>query len=237
VHRLTRLVGSTIIGVATALAIIAIAIPLFLNPAWVAFEQGRAQAAAWTGFDAADLHASTDSILHDLVIGPAAFDVTVAGRPVLDERERQHMRDVRGVFTGFFAVTAALGLAALAIAVWRRRSPSGRSASWSAVRAGAVGLAAGLIVVGAIALVAFDALFEFFHRVLFPGGSYTFDPRTDRLVQLFPFDFWQETAIVLGVVCIVAATVVALIAHRRLGVGHVVSATSMEPGAEPMIVR
>src|SRR6476619_6215347 len=92
------------------------------------------------------------------------------------------------------------------------------SDSTCATRAGAIGLAVGLVVVGAVATVAFDALFEMFHRVFFAGGSYTFDPRTERLVQLFPFDFWQETALVLGVVCIAAATVVALIAHRRLGV-------------------
>ena len=51
--------------------------------------------------------------------------------------------------------------------------------------------------------------FELFHELLFAGGSYTFDPLHERLVQLFPEQFWSETAIVL-VVAILAAR------HRRV---------------------
>ena len=75
-------------------------------------------------------------------------------------------------------------------------------------------LVGGVIVAGAIAAVAFDAVFEIFHRLFFPGGTYTFDPSTDRLVQLFPFDFWSETTIVLGVVIIALALIVWAIARR-----------------------
>lgn len=208
--------GSAAIGAATGLSIIALAIPLFLNPVWVPFEQDRTQAMAWTGFDATRLSAATGSILHDLVIGPPAFDVAVDGRPVLDERERQHMRDVRGVFIGFYALTIVAMVGAVIVMARRRASAAGRTSTWAAVRAGAIGLAVGLVVVGAVATVAFDALFETFHRVFFAGGSYTFDPRTERLVQLFPFDFWRETALVLGVVCLVVAGLVAAVAHRRV---------------------
>ena len=212
------------IGIATAFAIVAVTIPLFLNPVWVSFEQGRAQAAAWTGFAPADLRAATDAILADLVVGPPDFDVAVDGTAVLNERERGHMRDVRGVFIGFFAV--ALVLTAGAIAIAARRDTAGRRASWAAVRGGAVGLVVVLVVAGAVALVAFDALFETFHRLFFPGGSYTFDPSTDRLVQLFPFRFWQETAIAVGIVSVIVAAVVAGVASRRL-------ARDSEPTAAP----
>ena len=95
--------ANVLIGLATALAIVAVTLPLFLNPVWVAFEQGRAEATAWTGFTEPELRAATDAILADLVVGPPDFDVAVAGTPVLNERERGHMRDVRGVFIGFFA--------------------------------------------------------------------------------------------------------------------------------------
>lgn len=204
--------ANTLIGLATALAIVALTLPLFLNPWWVAFEQGRAEATAWTGFTEAELRAATDAILSDLVFGPPGFDVVVGGEPVLNERERGHMRDVRGVFIGFFAVATALAAAALAISA-RRRGPE-RAQSWRAVQGGALGLIAVLIVGGIVSFVAFDALFETFHRIFFAGGSYTFDPATERLVQLFPFRFWQETAIVLGAVCIVLAAVVAAVANE-----------------------
>jgi integral membrane protein (TIGR01906 family) len=202
------------IGIATALAIVAVTIPLFLNPLWVAFEQGRSRADAWTGFTRADLRTATDAILADLVVGPPDFDVAVNGTPVLNERERGHMRDVRGVFIGFFAV--ALVLVVAAALVTARRDADGRRAAWRAVRGGSVGLVATLVVAGAIALVAFDVLFETFHRLFFPGGSYAFDPATERLVQLFPFQFWQETAIAVGVVSAVLALAVAGVTTRRL---------------------
>jgi integral membrane protein (TIGR01906 family) len=205
------------IALATAIAIVALTIPLFLNPIWVGFEQGRAQATAWAGFSETDLRAATDSILADLVFGPPDFDIDVAGTPVLEERERAHMRDVRGVFLGFFVVAGILAVVAIAIAVMGRADR--RVATWRSVRAGALGLVATLVVAGVVALVAFDALFEVFHRLLFAGGSYTFDPRTDRLVQLFPFQFWQETAIAVGVVAIVVALIVAAVAGRRLAAG------------------
>jgi uncharacterized membrane protein len=76
-------------------------------------------------------------------------------------------------------------------------------------------LIAALVIGGIIAFAAFDTLFEVFHQLLFPGGSYDFDPSTEKLVQLFPFAFWQETAIAVGAAAIVIAVVVALIAYRR----------------------
>ncbi len=206
-------VANTLIGLATALAIVAVTLLMFLNPIWVAFEQGRAEATAWSGFTEPELRAATDSILSDLVFGPPEFDVAVAGLPVLNERERGHMRDVRGLFIGFFAVAAALIAVALVVAARRRGSE--RARSWRAVQGGALALIAALVVGGVVSFVAFDALFETFHRIFFAGGSYTFDPATERLVQLFPFRFWQETAIVVGAVCIVVAGIVAAVASVR----------------------
>jgi integral membrane protein (TIGR01906 family) len=211
---LGRRAATLLIAAATALGILTASIPLFLNPVWVAFEQGRAEATAWTGYSEPQLRAATDAILADLVLGPPAFDVEVAGAPVLNERERGHMRDVRSVFGGFFLVTLVLVVAAVVVA---RRRPR---IALRAVRDGAIALAVGLVAAGAIALVAFDVLFEVFHRLLFPAGSYTFDPSTERLVQLFPFRFWQETAIALGLVAIVLAAVVALVTQRRLRAGR-----------------
>ena len=205
--------ANTLIGLATALAIVAVTLPLFLNPLWIAFEQARSQATAWTGFTEPELRSATDAILSDLVIGPPAFDVAVGGSPVLNERERGHMRDVRGVFVGFFAAAALLGV--VAIVVHARRRGAARSGSWRAMRAGALTLIVVLVVAGVVALVAFEAMFEVFHRIFFAGGSYTFDPSTERLVQLFPFAFWQETALAVGVVCIALAGLLAIVASRR----------------------
>lgn len=219
-HTARERAAAVLIAVATALGIVALVIPLFLNPVWVAFEQGRADAAAWTGYTDPDLRAATDAILADLVLGPPDFDVRVAGEPVLNDRERSHMRDVRSVFLGFFVAAGLLVAGSVAVALARRSDPVGRDRTWRAVRAGALGLIIGLVLVGGFAFIAFDVLFEVFHRLFFAGGSYTFDPATERLVQLFPFRFWQETAIVLGGAAIIVAGLVALVAQRRIGRSH-----------------
>ena len=195
---------------ATAIVIVTIAIVPFLTPPWLAFEQGRAQATAWTGYSEADLATMTNAIVADLVVGPAHFDVELGGAPVLNERERSHMRDVRTVFLGLWALAAA-SLLVLAVAALR----ADRTRAWRAVSRGAATLAVGVIAIGVVALVAFDALFELFHRIFFAGGTYTFDPGEERLVQLFPFQFWQETAMAVGAVIVVLCAIVWRVAAAR----------------------
>ena len=109
-----------------------------------------------------------------------------------------------------------LGLLFAALVIAARRRGTERTLTWRAVQGGALGLIAALIVGGFISFFAFDALFETFHRIFFPGGSYDFHPATEPLAQPSPFQFSQETAIAVGVVSIVIAMLVALLAARRL---------------------
>ena len=200
-------------GLSAAIVVVAIAILPFLSPAWFAFEQGRTNAAALAGYSEADLRTATNAILHDLVLGPPDFAVEIAGAPVLGARERAHMRNVRDTFAGFGLLAVAAALVVVAGVVGARRMGHVERA-WSAIGTGMRVLVVAIAVAGVVATVAFDAAFEVFHRLFFPGGSYTFDPRTDRLVQLFPFEFWSETTIVLGAVIVVLAVIVAIAAGR-----------------------
>jgi integral membrane protein (TIGR01906 family) len=201
-------------GIATAVVITAIAIVPFLSPAWVSFEQGRTGAEQLTGYTTAELRTATDAILADLVLGPPNFDVVVGGAPVLNDREQTHMRDVRGVFAGF-GLLVVLAAAGLVVAIGLARRLGHPERAWSAVRNGARALVIGVVIAGVVAFFAFDAAFEVFHRLFFAGGSYTFDPGTDRLVQLFPFAFWSETTMAVGAVIVALSLVVALVAGRR----------------------
>jgi integral membrane protein (TIGR01906 family) len=226
-----RRASSILIGLATAVVIVTAAILPFLTPQWIAFEQDRANATEWTGYTTEELRTATDAILSDLVFGPPDFDAEVNGVPVLVDRERGHMRDVRTVFTGLWLLAAA-SIVILVVASVRM----GRAALWRVVRQGALGLATAVAVIGVVALFAFDALFALFHRIFFPGGSYTFDPASERLVQLFPFAFWQETAMVVGVVIIALSLVVAALAGRR-AVARVPDAPAGELATAPSSSR
>jgi integral membrane protein (TIGR01906 family) len=212
-----RAIAAIGVGISTAVVLVGLAVAVFFNPWFVAFEQSRANAAVWTGYTPDQLRTATDGILNDLYLGNGGFAVAVNGVPVLDARERQHMQDVRGVFVVFWALVLA-GAVVLAAASWRSRRARW---FWRAVGWGATVTGIGVIVLGAIAFVAFDALFEVFHRLFFAGGSYTFDPRSERLVQLFPDAFWFETSIFLGGVVLLLAVALRVLAGRRVGGGAV----------------
>lgn len=209
-----RAIATLVVAVATAVVIVTASLLPFLNPVWVGFEQRRAEALTWTGFSDAELTTVTNAILADLLLGPGAFDVALDGEPVLTDRERGHMGDVRSAFLALWALTAAAAI--ILVVAWSRATgpAHGRAWFWRAVRRGASGLAIAVVGLGAVAVLAFDVLFEVFHRLLFAGGSYTFDPATERLVQLFPFRFWQETAIVVGAVIVLVCGAVTLAARR-----------------------
>jgi len=213
---LRGVLAALVTGIATALVVVALSILPFLNPVWVGFEQGRAGAPAWTGFNPADLAHATNEILADLVLGPADFDVELDGQPVLVEREREHMRDVRNVFASFY-VAAAVGALVLVGAYLVARSLGVRSrvAFWRRLAGSGKVIAIVTVVGGITGVLFFDTAFEVFHRLFFPAGTYLFDPGTDRLVQLFPEQFWVETTIGVGIVVIGLSVGLALLGGWR----------------------
>ena len=225
-----RIAGSWLIGASTAIVILGASIAPFLAPPVVRFEQDRAQVRAWTGYDAAELDTVTGALLGDLVLWRGDFDVAVDGIPALGEAERSHMRDVRSVFAGFWLAVLG-GVAVLALVARRSRGDvAARAAAWRAIGAGARTLAVLIAVVGVFSLVAFDAAFELFHRLFF-SGNYTFDPATDKLVQLFPMAFWSEVAMAVGATVIVMSIAVAWLAGRRASGASAASPASAQAAA------
>ena len=184
------------VALSTGLVIVGAAIALFFNPAWVSFAQARADAAAYTGWTAEQVDEVTRDIVLEVWLGPGTFEQEVAGEPVFDERERAHMADVRGVVLGFYGFVLA-GAAILLVAGIASR---GAAWFWRAVGTGAKVLVVGTIAVGTAFLLFFDPAFALFHQLFFAEGSWTFDPATDRLVQLFPYQFWTETSVAIAVV-------------------------------------
>ena len=208
--------AALVIGVSAALVIVALAILPFLTPIWMSFGQTRAQATAWTGFTDAQLRYVTDSIVRDLVFGPPDFGATLPGEttPVLSDAERAHMRDVRGVFAGFYAVAIG-GAVVLAAAFLLARGRVARARLWRLLSRSGTVIALVTVVGGGIGVFVFDQAFTLFHEIFFPGGNWAFDPRKDRLVQIFPDQFWSETTVAVGVVIIALALGLRWLGRRR----------------------
>jgi integral membrane protein (TIGR01906 family) len=212
VRRIGRFLFGGIVAIATIGAIVGAAFLVLLSPLWVFGEQDRVGVPSLTGYTVAEVRVATGAILADLVVGPPDFDVEIRGEVVLSEAEREHLRDVRTLFLAFFAIIG-LSIVTLLLARWRSH---GSILFWRAVRSGAAVLAVVVAAMAGFAVVAFTLLFEVFHRVLFAPGTYTFDPTTDRMVQLFPEAFWFHTTIVLAIGLILSGLVVRTYAGMRL---------------------
>lgn len=195
--------------VTTVIVIIGLTVILFFNPLWISLEQDRSGVASITGYTSEQVRLATGSILADLILGPPDFAVAVDGTPVLDAEERSHMVDVRNVLMPFGALFAVASLTFVALVVANRR----QRWLWRAVRHGSGALALIGIVVAVVATLFFDAAFLLFHRVFFPQGNFAFDPRTERLTQLFPDQFWSETVTLMAIVGLVIAVVVTMVAR------------------------
>lgn len=206
--------AAVVAALTTSCVIVAAAVLLFLNPVWVGFDQNRSDVSGLTGYSPAQVERITGSILSDLVFGPPNFNVTANGAPngapVLDPRERSHMADVRTVLSGLGLVGLAAAILLALVGVASR----GRRWFWAAAAAGARVLAVGVIVVGLAFAVFFDQAFSLFHEIFFAPGTYAFDPRTEKLVQLFPDQFWSETSVALAAAVLTLALVVAAVGRR-----------------------
>ena len=180
---------------ATVLAIIALAVLPLLTPWFIHRALDAAGSAELLGLTETQTHKMSDRSVEQLVLGGDFDFAGPDGEPFYDPDERGHLGDAR-LLLGVFLVAGGIGIIAIgaALGAWRDR----RAAIWTVVRR--AGLTASLVVVvlGFVSLVAFDSLFTLFHQVFFPGGNWSFDPSTQRLVQLYPFRFWQIASAVLG---------------------------------------
>ena len=120
---------------------------------------------------------------------------------LFSEDETLHMEDVKGLMRAIFrANEVALGfvLAYVAATVLWAGERSGRHLAKETLAAVGVGALVG-VAVGIVALVGFDGAWNQLHEILFTNDLWLLDPRTDRLIQMFPETFWAEaTFIVVG---------------------------------------
>ncbi len=152
---------------------------------------------------------------------PLHVRATVYGeeRDLFNQRETDHMADVKGLVRGLqlwqratFLYIAAFALAGATL--WGLRSAARRLATgllWGSVLAVAL-----LAIAGIGSLAAFDPLFTLFHNLGFAAGTWDFDPNTEWLVRIFPEGFFlTATLIVAGLTVGQAVLVGAAIAAYR----------------------
>jgi integral membrane protein (TIGR01906 family) len=145
------------------------------------------------------------------------------GNPLYNERELQHMVDVKQVFQLAINVLIVGLIVLAAILIFTVRKLEGRNA----IRRGLVG--GGLLTLAILAglviffVVNWDRFFTGFHDLFFASGSWVFD-YSDTLIRLFPIQFWQDTALTIGSMsAILAVLLIALSWYWARGEPKVIS--------------
>ncbi len=182
--------------------ILAVALLLLMTPIWMHFALAASGGTAAGATPDLALRLS-DRTVSELLLGPGSFSDYASD-------EAAHMRDARLVLYGFLV----LALASAALLAWRFGRGTKDTATWSSIARGGAVLAIALLIVGALAAVAFDAAFELFHRIFFPGGNWAF-AADSLLIRLYPYAFWQLSAAALGALGISGGLIIWFLARRR----------------------
>lgn len=151
---------------------------------------------------------------------PQALSASGANPDVFKQKEILHMDDVR-VLVQFISkaeivsIAIMLAIAALCLARWRQ---AGRMALGRALAGGGILTVILVIVSGILTYTSFDSLFLTFHEVAFTNSFWELDPRTDHLIQMFPFGFWYDAmlSVATRVLIIAVALGVVGVLLRRL---------------------
>ena len=213
-----RMFATVIFVVALPVAIVTTNIRLLANAPFVydyAFDRYNAEDA--TGLSREDLDATGRELRRYFNNGETTFyhQVTEGGLPVsvFNAQETRHLEDVKDVFGWMNRVQELTVVYVLAYVaaffIWARDGSLRQLAGQSLA-----GLALGLVAVagvGIVAAVGFDAAWERFHSVLFTNDLWRLDPRTDRLIQMFPEPFWRDATLFLAAMCALEAFLIAAV--------------------------
>ncbi len=113
-----------------------------------------------------------------------------------NDRELEHMLDVKNVVRGAIIVLEAGFFILLALAVWAWLGGWNNDYLKGLERGGVMTLVL-LLVIIILAIVAFNYIFIIFHEIFFKAGTWTF-LYSDTLIRLFPERFWRDTFLMVG---------------------------------------
>jgi integral membrane protein (TIGR01906 family) len=134
------------------------------------------------------------------------------GSAVYNEREVAHMADVQAVFQLVLRVWqfAFILFISLAFVLWKKGEQTTVTA---ALREGGLLTSGIILIVGLLAVFAWQSWFEMFHRLFFEDGSWLFF-YTDALIRLFPIEFWFDSVLTISILSFVGGTLLALFGWR-----------------------
>ncbi|GIT68932.1 MAG: hypothetical protein Ct9H300mP27_00360 [Chloroflexota bacterium] len=130
-------------------------------------------------------------------------------RILFNDREATHMRDVKKLIHLVYSLMMISGIYIVGTIIWSRIS----GPTWPfytrplIIAYGGYLTILSVLSLGFLSLTGFDKVFVTFHEISFSNDLWILDPRTDYLIMLFPFGFWFDTTIKIGLISIVISTI------------------------------
>ena len=151
--------------------------------------------AANLGMSYADLMSATEQLLKYMLDQASTIqsEVVVYGQNTLmfNQREIDHMVDVLYLIRAMRMVMV-FSLSIAAIVYWTQRTQQEFKASLKQTYSIALGVLGGLMgAIGVFAWFDFQTFWIFFHQLLFTNDLWLLDPRTDRLINMVPLNFFM----------------------------------------------
>ena len=147
-----------------------------------------------------------------------------SGEPLYNERELQHMRDVKNLVSKAL-ITWYITIALLILFGLFASEAHFLPSFWDAFSKGGIATIVLIVVIIFGVLASFEWLFTAFHRIFFEGDTWLFR-YSDTLIRLFPMRFWQDAFIFLGVLSAVGGIIAYI-------VGRVVREKFLKAEADP----
>lgn len=207
-----------LITLALPVVLVMITVRLVMSPLWLQLEYTRpgfpADPFGFTTQDRVEYgRYAVDYLIyqHDIAyLGNLRFP---EGRPLFNERELIHMRDVQTVTVWAYGAAMLTGAVAIGAVVWLVRR--GKMAEVPrALRHGALLTMGLLLAIILLAVVGWEFFFTAFHELFFADGTWYF-LTSDTLIRLFPEQFWFDSAILIGGLSVFISLVIFAIARSK----------------------
>jgi integral membrane protein (TIGR01906 family) len=191
-----------VISIAIPLFLIMTGIRLLITPLYLDYQYNRPGFPPDPyGFTIEDrLHwgkLSLDYLVNDADISFLADLEFEDGTPIYNQRELDHMHDVKVLVQQMIAAWWIVGIGLVGLGIWAWRSNWLRS-FWHSVSRGGFITTALILGILLLVMVSFNAIFTAFHRIFFEGNTWIF-LYSDTLIRLFPLPLWQDAFIFMGV--------------------------------------
>jgi integral membrane protein (TIGR01906 family) len=138
-------------------------------------------------------------------------DLPSGRQALLNAKEIHHMVDVQVLMRLVFQLwVGSFIILGIAVAIMVLPHPSS-AAPWVMTAAASGGILTVVLIagIGAAAALDFNSLFYRFHMLSFTNDLWLLDPRTDRLIQLFPIGFFFDAAMRIALSAAIAGALVA----------------------------